>query len=423
MTTDERVQRVRIYMSEHDQWEQRPLYLALIERLQREGATGATALQGTGGFGPGQRGRPGAMPGGMHGGGVPIVIEWVDRAERIMQILPLLDDMLPESLITLEPVEIYRAVLRSRGAFSGDLAVRDIMNDSPQTVTEGSTLGRAIALMLSAKQSILPVLNEQQHIVGVITELDIFRRGGLKVPLRLLPHLTKEEGNTLLSPIASRSVASVLSKEWWTVQEGAYITQALVFMLEWNYDQIPVLNRDNVMIGLVSWTNVLSAVTSKAESDNSNVRDADQPTPVSLVMQSNIPRIEHTQSLGVALQRLLESPDRYLVVVDSSGKVRGSISDVGVFRQLTRSDEREPLISAIQNETPLDVSRIPNTKRSLDVLLEQTPTIAPDETIVDVIHRLMDLRLERAPVVDEDGKLQGLIARGGLLRALAQETT
>lgn len=425
MKVSERFQRVRIYVGEQDMWEQQPLYLALLERLQREGATGATALQGVGGFGPGSRGQGYAIPGlQTKAGGTPIVIEWVDRAERIARILPLFDEMLPRSLITLEPVEIYRATLRSRGALAGDLTVSDIMNPSPQTVTASTTLGKAIAMMLSGKQTILPVINEEQKMVGVITELDLSRRGGIRVPLRLLPLLTKEEGNTLLLTAGGRLVEQVLSKEWWSVQENAYVTQALVLMLEWNYDQIPVLNRNQQLVGLVGWTNVFSAVVQgQSEGGNSHIQEADQPTPISLVMQSNVPRIERTQSFGVALQRLLETPDRYLVVVDGNGYLRGSISDVGVFRLLTRSEERGTLLHAIQYETPLELSRIPDANRPLDELIEKTPAFSPDETVVEAIRKLMDLRLERAPVVQPDGKLLGVIGRGGLLRALAQGTT
>ncbi|NJN65251.1 MAG: DUF190 domain-containing protein [Chloroflexaceae bacterium] len=46
------IQRVCIYVSERDMWNQQPLYLAVLERLRQEGATGATVLQGVAGFGP-----------------------------------------------------------------------------------------------------------------------------------------------------------------------------------------------------------------------------------------------------------------------------------------------------------------------------------------------------------------------------------
>jgi CBS domain-containing protein len=54
------------------------------------------------------------------------------------------------------------------------------------------------------------------------------------------------------------------------------------------------------------------------------------------------------------------------------------------------------------------------------MLERSTAAVAPDETIVDATRRLLELRLEQLPVADEDGRLVGLIARGGLMRALLQ---
>ncbi|NJN65252.1 MAG: CBS domain-containing protein [Chloroflexaceae bacterium] len=361
---------------------------------------------------------------GNRGESVPMVIEWVDRADRIHLTLPHLDEMLPDALITIESIGIYRATLRSRGPFSGDQNAGDIMQTAIQTVTERVSLGKAIALMLAYNQTLLPVVDEQKKIVGILTELDIVRRGGLRVPLRLLPLLTKEEGNELLAPLANTLVSEVMSREWRSVPTKALIPQALMLMIEWDYIYLPVLDTHQVLQGLLSWSDVLSAVISRDDSaeEGSGVRDADEPTPVSLVMQSRIPQIEQTATLGLALQRLLESPDRYLVVVDERGYVQGSVSDVGVFQRLSRA-ERAPLLAAMQQGTPLEMGQVAGAYRGIEVILERNvPTIAPRENIVDAIHRLMNLRLERAPVVDEDGRLVGIIARGGLLRALTQES-
>ncbi len=42
---------------------------------------------------------------------VPVVIEIVDRADRVQAVLPMLDEMIGEGLITLEKVQViaYRA--------------------------------------------------------------------------------------------------------------------------------------------------------------------------------------------------------------------------------------------------------------------------------------------------------------------------
>ncbi len=422
---EEKVQRVRIYLSEQDQWDQMPLYIAVLDRLKREGATGATAVHGLAGFGPGVGGKVPNKAQGVSTTSAPVVIEWVDYASRIWQTLPLLvEEMVPDALVTTEGVNVYRARLKSHGFFGGEQTVGNIMQDTPQSVTQSATLGKVITLMLAHKQSIVPVVNERKKIVGVITELDIARRAGLKIPLNLLPLLTKDEGNDLLMPIAGRPVSEVMNQEWRSVQSGAFIPQALVLMIEWSYDQIPVIDHQDTLVGLVSWSDVLTTVIKnrKDSTESSGVESIEQPTPVSLVMQQNVYSIAISQTLGYALQQLLESPDRYLVVVDQKQHVQGHINDVGVFQRLNNI-ERAPLLRAIQSGAPLKPSDVPNANSSLEPLVDHnTPTLSPRDNITEAIQRLIEWRLDRVPVVDEEGRLLGIIGRGGLLRALEQES-
>lgn len=103
---------VRIYLGESDAWHGKPLYQAIVERLRERGLAGATVLRGIEGFGAQQH---------LHSTRIlslsqdlPILIEAVDREEKVRAILPELDEMLGDGLITLEKVEIitYRAAER-----------------------------------------------------------------------------------------------------------------------------------------------------------------------------------------------------------------------------------------------------------------------------------------------------------------------
>ena len=95
---------VRIYMGESDLWHGRPLYLALIEELRKEGAAGASVFRGIAGFGAHSR---------IHTATVlrlsedlPILVEWVDTAEQIARLLPSISAMVAEGMITTEDVDV-----------------------------------------------------------------------------------------------------------------------------------------------------------------------------------------------------------------------------------------------------------------------------------------------------------------------------
>lgn len=100
---------VRVYLGESDTWHGRPLYQVIVERMRDAGLAGATVLRGIEGFGAKQH---------LHttrilrlSEDLPILVEAVDTEEKIRGILPILDELLGDGLMTLERVEIiaYRS--------------------------------------------------------------------------------------------------------------------------------------------------------------------------------------------------------------------------------------------------------------------------------------------------------------------------
>lgn len=101
---------VRIYIGESDRFEGKPLFEAIVMLLRERGLAGATVIRGIEGFGRNAR---------LHttrilrlSEDLPILIEVVDEEEKIRAVLPELDAMVGEGLITLERVEVivYRSL-------------------------------------------------------------------------------------------------------------------------------------------------------------------------------------------------------------------------------------------------------------------------------------------------------------------------
>jgi len=102
---------MRIHVGESDKWRGKPLYKAIIELFRTEGFSGTTVLRGVGGYGSSSRYHTDKML--RLSQDLPIIIEVVEDAERIEQILPKLDEMLDGGLITLEKAHVilYRPKL------------------------------------------------------------------------------------------------------------------------------------------------------------------------------------------------------------------------------------------------------------------------------------------------------------------------
>jgi uncharacterized protein len=97
---------VRIFIGESDRWHHRPLTDALLERLRKDGFAGATVFQGIAGFGARSV---------LHTAhllrlseDLPVVIEVVDTAEHVERLIPILDEMVTEGLVTLEKARVLK---------------------------------------------------------------------------------------------------------------------------------------------------------------------------------------------------------------------------------------------------------------------------------------------------------------------------
>jgi hypothetical protein len=102
----------RIYVGESDHHDGRPLYQAIVERLRERGIAGATVLRGIEGYGASARLHTARLL--RLSEDLPILIEVVDEEARLRAVLPELDELVGDGLITLEKVEVlaYRGTPR-----------------------------------------------------------------------------------------------------------------------------------------------------------------------------------------------------------------------------------------------------------------------------------------------------------------------
>jgi uncharacterized protein len=104
MNTQEDGVLLRVFVGDSDRFEGRPLHEVVLEKARALGLAGATVLKGSMGFGAHSV---------LHSAKVtelsadlPLVIELVDSEAKIQQLLPSIDALIHEGLITMEAVRI-----------------------------------------------------------------------------------------------------------------------------------------------------------------------------------------------------------------------------------------------------------------------------------------------------------------------------
>jgi PII-like signaling protein len=95
---------VRIFIGESDKIDGKPLYQALVEKLRQEQISGATVLRGILGYGARSIIHTANILQLSHD--LPVIIEVVDTQENIDRVLPHIESVIGDGLITMEKVRV-----------------------------------------------------------------------------------------------------------------------------------------------------------------------------------------------------------------------------------------------------------------------------------------------------------------------------
>lgn len=100
--------RLKIYLGESDRFGGRPAYQAVVELLKKQGLWGATVTRGIYGFG--KRSRLHSASALRLSEDLPLIIEVVEKREKVVGLVPELSEMVKGGLITIEDVEVLRHI-------------------------------------------------------------------------------------------------------------------------------------------------------------------------------------------------------------------------------------------------------------------------------------------------------------------------
>ncbi|GAP05362.1 MAG TPA: CBS domain-containing protein [Anaerolinea thermolimosa] len=405
--------RLRIYFGESDQWRGRPLYLALLDALKKQGLAGATVVRGVAGFGAHSH---------IHTASIlrlsedlPLVLEVIDTPEKVEQALEVVSAMVREGLVTLEDVEVVSYTHRYLHPLPADRPVREVMTRDPVSVqAEGAALD-AWKSMLAHGVKALPVVDEQGLVVGLLTSEDLVERAGLSARLAVAQRLDEEtlQAEMELLRRSGLRVKEVMSQPPITVRAEDSLGLAAARMVRYAVTRLPVVDEQGRLVGVISRLDVLRQVMEMPRRPLRQAPPHEAARLVGEVMTGDVPRVHEDADLSEVIGAFLASGEHRLIVVDGEGRPVGLISDSDVIGRI-QPQERRGVLGALRGRNVAVSLKV----QARELMSPGVETIPADTTIVEAVHRMLSLGRKWLVVVDEKGRPLGLIDREIALESL-----
>lgn len=415
--------KVTIYIGESDRWQGKPLHMAILELLKREDCAGATVTRALSGFGAHSRIHTARLV--TLSADLPLIVEWVDSPARVERVMPDLHKMVVEGLITVHEVEVVAYSHRRLREVPTEAPVSDLMSREVHTATPGTPLVEAVESLLARGHRTLPVIDEQRRVVGILTDGDLLHRARL-LPISAQQELTAPELYQHLDALrrADVTVGEVMTAPAITVGKMTSTAEAVRLMVDNDIKRLPVVDKEGRLQGIVSRLDLFRVMaqppvgepTPQSPPPGAHVRVAE-------IMMTQVPSVRTDAPLAEVVDLLVSTAQRRVVVVDDRRCVIGIITDGDLLARATE-EERGGVLGMLTGLLP--TSHQPGVlclrKRTAgDVMTPDPICVQPDTPLLTALHLLLKHRIKRLPVVDEHGRLVGMLGRGGVLQVLSQQ--
>ncbi|HSF33857.1 MAG TPA: DUF190 domain-containing protein [Candidatus Tectomicrobia bacterium] len=407
--------RVRIYIGETGQWERKPLYLALLEFLRAEGAAGATVIRGVAGFGANSRIHTATIL--RLSEDLPMVIDWVDAPERVERLLPRVCEMAAGGLVTVEDIQVASYSHRQvRADIPEYLRVADVMIREVVRVRPDTPLKDLVALLIGRDYRALPVVDEAERVLGIVTNGDLVVRGGLAMRLELLATASREAIQRELAALAEsrQTAADVMTREVVTVPADMSVLEAARVMAERRLKRLPVVDATGHLLGIVSRVDFLRTVAQGYPAPEPQPRQTRPDRRVADVMRTQVPSVSLQASLPEVIDAIVSTRLNRAVVIDEQRRVVGIVTDAELVRRL---GERPGIVTSLMRRAA--AVPITNDVKVADLMIADVITIPPELEVEIAMQEMLAQRRKILPVVDDQGRLIGIVDRFDLLQAIA----
>lgn len=361
---------------------------------------------------------------------MPVRIFIILPAAEYEALIGVLQVMVTDGIVAAHPLDVISHRTRNR-QIPRQLRVRDVMTGHPKTITLSARADKVAELLLSSRFTGVPVIDDENHPIGIITESDLIYRAGMPMRLGLLSKYDAGRKSAVLADLSTRTAEEIMTKPAVCIEESKLLNDAVALMLRKKVNRLPVVNALYEVVGILSRVDVFRAIMHEAPDWKSFV---DQNVIVeNLRSVSDIMcRDTLTVSPGLPIEevvRTAESKDFLgLPVVDDNGRFLGLLSDQDMLEEILFQNGgmfktligRLPFTQAGKRRKEL--GKTERGRAASEIMNRETPTIHESATIEEAIELMVRTGTKRLPVVDAEHKYKGMLSREVLLRTVLTDS-
>jgi CBS domain-containing membrane protein len=160
--------------------------------------------------------------------------------------------------------KIYEIALRhAEERLASQVPVKDVMTTAVITIKRDADIHEAARLLSEKKISGMPVVDNDNRVIGVVSEADILILAGMKKEHTFRDVLRNVLGEPVPARTGGNRVQDVMSFPALTISPDEDIRKAAMILDERRIKRLPVVGPEGRLIGIISRADIVRAISKK----------------------------------------------------------------------------------------------------------------------------------------------------------------
>ncbi|MCS7106989.1 MAG: CBS domain-containing protein [Acidilobaceae archaeon] len=277
--------------------------------------------------------------------------------------------------------------------------VSEYMSSPVFVVRPEDSLAYARNLMLSREISRLVVVDSNTKPIGTITISDI------------ISFISAREESTLDEVL----VKEVMPKEVVTIEESKTVKAAAYLMLKHKIGGLPVIDEKGSLVGIITRTDIVRAFAERYQ-NMYKVRE---------VSRKDVTTARRGHSLSYIVKLINTDPAGKVVIIDEQMRPIGVIAkrDIAFVKPEVAAKRGKETFRKYKVEAPTKsettLTRIYVVPVAEELMTPSPITIGEDEDAAEGARKMLEKDIGCLPVVNQEGKLTGILTKLEILSAMA----